>query len=142
MLVSVRRVGRTNKEHQVKGEDHLLQSLTTLICESKQAKKSLLCRSLGRAAVEQLSLLSGGDGQTASLADGSGECYVCPATLLQSPNSYICEDQLVFLAQCCVGWPRLYVPATYEADPGGSRLSWVTQTLFQKRDSRHMMWCS
>lgn len=76
MLASVRRVGQTNKEHQVKGEDHLLQSLTILICESKQAKQSPRCRSLGRAAVEQLSLLSGGDGQTASLADGSGECCV------------------------------------------------------------------
>lgn len=142
MLVSVRRVGRTNKEHQVKGEDHLLQRLTTLICESKQAKQSPRCRSLGRAAVEQLSLLSGGDGHRRHLWQTAQESAVCPATLLQSPNSHICEDQLVFLAQCCVGRPRLYVPATYEADPGGSRLSWVTQTLFQKRDSRHMMWCS
>lgn len=82
MLASVRRVGRTNKE-QVKAENHLLQKkienkgpwrLTTLICESKQAKQSPLCQSLGRrldrAAVEQLSLLSGWHGpQAASLAD-------------------------------------------------------------------------
>lgn len=74
MLASVRRVGRTNKE-QVKVENHLLQKnienkgpwwLTTLICESKQVKQSPLCQSLGRrldrAAVEQLSLLSGWNG--------------------------------------------------------------------------------
>lgn len=86
MLASTRRVGWTNKEHQVKGENHLLQKkienkqpwwLTTLVCESKQVKQSTLCRSLGRrldrAAVEQLSLLSGWDSHRRHLWQTSRE---------------------------------------------------------------------